>query len=92
MPPPLGLEEAFVAPDAPPPLAPPAVAPAPIVTAAAPTATAAPITAAPVIAPDPAAVAGATNRSNAGNDKPATARIAIPVNDAINADTPGSVV
>jgi len=44
------------------------------------------------MAPDPAAVAGATNRSNAGNDKPATARIAIPVNDAINADTPGSVV
>ena len=63
-----------------------------MVTAAAPTATAAPITAAPVIAPDPAAAAGATNRSNAGNDNPATARIAIPVNDAISADTPGSLV
>ena len=50
------------------------------------------MTAAPVIAPDPDSVAGATNRSNAGNDRPATARIAIPVNDAINADTPGSVV
>ncbi len=63
-----------------------------MVTAAAPTATAAPITAAPLIAPEPAAVPGATNRSNAGNDNPAVARIAIPVNDAISADTPGSLV
>lgn len=56
-------------------------------TTAAPTATVAAPIAAPLIAPDPAAVIGATNRSIAGKDNPARARIAVPVSVDITALT-----